>query len=311
MRTLTKMQNPKLLIFLVSVLVGLNACDHMSDEDIHQFVTAETKASRKATRNTQSALPIYDDLEGLPQDLGLGKGGKIDTVYKNQVDGISYGYMMYKPTGYDSNTNDYPVWIHLHGKGKKGNSAKRPSDLLKVQHLGPANLIKKKNWNPRYPVLVATPQTSGGWREGALRKFIKHLIEVYRINPKRIYISGNSLGAGGAWSFVSKYGDNSLCAAIVPICGNGKFEATNFRNMPVWAFHGEDDPTISVQHSIDHVNDIKALGDVTYEPKLTIYPNVKHDSWTRTFDETGMGQESSLYDPYDMNLLEWFLQYQK
>ena len=81
--------------------------------------------------------------------------------------------------------------------------------------------------------------------------------------------------------------------------------------MPVWAFHGEDDPTISVQHSIDHVNDIKALGDVTYEPKLTIYPNVKHDSWTRTFDETGMGQESSLYDPYDMNLLEWFLQYQK
>ena len=52
--------------------------------------------------------------------------------------------------------------------------------------------------------------------------------------------------------------------------------------MPVWAFHGIDDETVSVNQSDEMVNALKALGaDVKYSR----VPGVGHNVWDYTFDE--------------------------
>jgi hypothetical protein len=45
--------------------------------------------------------------------------------------------------------------------------------------------------------------------------------------------------------------------------------------------------------------------------KLTIYPGVGHDSWSMTYDGTGMRTESSDYDDFSPSIYAWMFKYQK
>ena len=45
--------------------------------------------------------------------------------------------------------------------------------------------------------------------------------------------------------------------------------------------------------------------------KLTIYPGVGHDSWTRTYNSSGMGDESTDYDPFDISIYDWMFLFEK
>lgn len=42
---------------------------------------------------------------------------------------------------------------------------------------------------------------------------------------------------------------------------------------------------------------------------VTMYPGVGHNSWTRTYDGTGMGTERADYDAFNMSIYDWMLQY--
>ena len=55
--------------------------------------------------------------------------------------------------------------------------------------------------------------------------------------------------------------------------------------VPVWAFHGEKDPTVPVRFSRDLTAAITKAGGIA---KYTEYPGVGHDSWTKACDETEM-----------------------
>lgn len=48
--------------------------------------------------------------------------------------------------------------------------------------------------------------------------------------------------------------------------------------VPVWAFHGADDPTVPVSGSRDMIAALKK-GGVKPEPKYTELPGVGHGSW--------------------------------
>jgi len=52
------------------------------------------------------------------------------------------------------------------------------------------------------------------------------------------------------------------------------------RDLPTWAFHGAQDPVVPVQHTEAMIDAIKAAGGA---PRLTIYPEAVHDSWTETY----------------------------
>lgn len=88
-------------------------------------------------------------------------------------------------------------------------------------------------------------------------------------------------------------------AAIVPIGGNGNnLSPCDVKEVPCWAFHGEDDPN-SKYGSINIVNNINACAPAP-EPlaKLTLYPGVSYDSWTNTYN----GQAGH-------DVFAWMLQY--
>ena len=93
------------------------------------------------------------------------------------------------------------------------------------------------------------------------------------------------MGGYGTWHLAVEYPERF--AAIAPICGGGMFYSEQpekmdvLKDMPVWAFHGARDRTVSVAESADLIFALKACGG---KPEFTIYPDAAHDSWTETYD---------------------------
>ncbi len=249
----------------------------------------------------------YNDLKNLPPDTG----GE-QKAFVLESTNSPYGFFAYTPGGYDDNDAEYPLLVFLHGKGERGNSASDPNKLDIVLRNGPPKLIKKGQWDPKYPMIVVSPQCHDNWwQPDKIHEFIGFIVKKYRVNLRRVYVTGLSMGGFGTFAYVGTYGDDSYAAACVPIAGGGsKSKADNFANIPTWAFHGDADKTVSAQKSIDMLNAINAAKPAV-RAKLTIYPGVGHNSWARTYDGTGIGTGHVDFDPYDQIIYDWMFTYQK
>ena len=72
-------------------------------------------------------------------------------------------------------------------------------------------------------------------------------------------------------------------AAAFPICGAGNPNWSNhLKTTPFWIFHGEEDEVVSVDFSRKMY---KALSKEKATVRLTIYPDVNHNSWDNAFAE--------------------------
>jgi predicted peptidase len=249
----------------------------------------------------------YNILSNLPKD----KGGYQTAVYYDSLKN-EYGYYVYTPSDYMSNKVVYPLLVFLHGSGERGNSSRDTSVLKKVLLHGPPMLIDKKQWNPRYPMIVVSPQChEGSWNAEKLHRLFQHLSLKYRVNKNRIYLTGLSMGGFGTFTYLQNYSDTGFVAAAVPICGGGNtLYAKQLMRVPIWAFHGDADPVVNVSRSKDMVMAINALNP-SLKAKLTIFPGIGHNSWACTYDGTGMGTESIAYDAFDMNIYDWMFRYSK
>jgi hypothetical protein len=64
----------------------------------------------------------------------------------------------------------------------------------------------------------------------------------------------------------------------LPTCGHGDpNKAAMLKDVPLWAFHGENDPTIPVKGSVEMIAALHKLGAA--EARLTLYPDIGHPSW--------------------------------
>ena len=87
------------------------------------------------------------------------------------------------------------------------------------------------------------------------------------------------MGGYGTWGLAIAYPQRF--AAIAPICGGGDPSAVcEIKDVPVWTFHGAKDTVIPVEHSEQMVEHLKSCGG---NVQFTIYPDVDHDAWTRTY----------------------------
>lgn len=250
----------------------------------------------------------YYNLNQLPVDTG-----GVHEAIPLETSDAPFGYYAYLPSGYDAiEETFYPVLIFLHGSGEKGNSATNQEVLDLVLRNGPPDMIEKGSWNPIYPMLVFSPQChDGNWQPDKLKLFLDYIVEHYKVNTRRIYLTGLSMGGYGSFSYVGTYGDNSYVAAVVPICGGGNVnQASNFVNIPLWAFHGEDDSTVLPEKSIDMVEVINTAGPMV-NARITLFPGIGHNSWDYTYEGIGMGKESPEYDPFDKTIYSWMFQYQR
>ena len=191
-----------------------------------------------------------------------------------------YGYMEYLPLEYANQPNtDWPIIIFLHGIGETGGGT-LPGLTGTVKN-GPGKLIKNGR---HFEAIVVSPQTSGGWSIGALNSFVDYCLNTYNIDENRVYVTGLSLGGGGAWNYGVNHANR--VAAIVPICGAADVNSPeNLIHTPIWAFHNSGDGTIAVGKTLGWINGIKAAGG---NPLVTIYDRNGHDAWTRTYNDDNM-----------------------
>lgn len=235
--------------------------------------------------------------------------GTFTPVPKGKTD-AEYGYFEYLPPVYLQNNQQFPLIIFLHGAGEVGDNASNPHMLRRVLKHGIPFLITRKLWNPAHPFVVISPQNHVyGWDAASLHRFLEYVFENYNIDRKRVYLTGISMGGFGIFNYLCRYSDKSGIAAAVPICGGGDVRcADNIKNIPLWAFHGDADNVVNVRYSKDIIREINKLNP-PLKAKLTIFPKVKHNSWTITYSSKGMGSENPEYDRFDMPIWDWMYRY--
>lgn len=184
-------------------------------------------------------------------------------------------YLLFLPDGYAKSKEKYPLMLFLHGAGESG------SDLMKVKVHGPPKIVETKRDFPFIVVSPQCPEVRRGWDANVLNGLVDEIVEKYRVDKDRIYVTGLSMGGFGTWALSAAYPDRF--AAIAPICGGGNpADAPKLKDMPTWVFHGAKDMTVPPQRSEDMVNALKAAGNT--QVKYTVYPEAGHDSWTETYN---------------------------
>jgi predicted peptidase len=187
----------------------------------------------------------------------------------------TYNYLLGLPAGYADEENAderWPLLLFLHGMGERGD------DLQKIRRHGPPRLLDEDG---PLPFVVVSPQCPDDewWNLPALEALIDELVRRHRIDPDRIYLTGLSMGGYGTWALAAR--NPARYAAIIPVCGGGETKwAPRLRDLPIWAFHGGQDTVVPPARSQEMVDAIRVAGG---SPKLTIYPEAGHDSWTETY----------------------------
>ena len=199
-------------------------------------------------------------------------------------------YTVFLPPSYGSSSRRWPLILFLHGAGERG------EDLRRVSRHGPPKLVASGEMD--LPFIVVAPQCPKGswWNDrdqiDNLSRLVSELETNYRIDNRRIYLTGLSMGGYGTWSLAAS--DPSRFAAIAPICGGGNLrDAGIIKDIPIWVFHGARDNVVPVSESKQMVQAIRAAGG---EPEFTIYPKAGHDSWTASYENP--------------DLYQWFLKHQ-
>jgi predicted peptidase len=195
-------------------------------------------------------------------------------IKKEHSDGAKY--QLFVPHDYKGD-KAYPVILFLHGAGETG------TDGEKQVKVGIGKAIKKDE--KTFPFIVVLPQsqkrtwkaeTEDGKRAIAI---LDETCKAYKIDDKRQYLTGLSMGGFGTWSMAAAYPER--WAAIAPICGGGDVKtAVKFKDLPCWNFHGDKDTSVNVEQSLKM---IQALKDAGGSPRYTEYPGVGHNSWDNAY----------------------------
>jgi predicted peptidase len=193
----------------------------------------------------------------------------------------------------------YPLVLFFHGSGERGNDNKK-------QLVHGVERFARPDSRSRYPCFVLAPQcptdldkqpimwTGERERMHLLKltpevavplqtalELLNMIEENYPIDPDRIYITGISMGGFAAWEALIRYPQRF--AAAIPVCGGGDVShADRIKNIPVWAFHGAEDPVVPVEYSRSMIKLIQNAGG---QPLYTEYPGVGHNSWDRAYAE--------------------------
>jgi predicted peptidase len=195
----------------------------------------------------------------------------------------------------------YPLLVFLHGSGERGND-----NALQLLH--GADLFLKEEVRRQFPAVVIFPQCpeKAAWSvfqhrrdpasadlklntdtlstpERMVKLLMDSLADNKRIDKKRIYLGGLSLGGFGTYDLIIHYPD--FFAAAFPICGqaNAPLYVRTASHLPLWIFHGAKDNVVSPQPDRDL---IKALQDAGVKTaKYTEYPEANHNSWDSAFAE--------------------------
>ena len=184
-------------------------------------------------------------------------------------------YVVFVPASYRDDRPS-PAILFLHGAGERG----KDNRLQLTAGLAPFVHARAKT----FPFLVVFPQCESSearileaWQannpDGRCALLaLEDASKRYRIDPKRVVLSGWSMGGYGAWSLA--IAEPSRWSAVVPLAGGGDVrQVAALKDVPVWAFHGALDRLVKSDADRQMVEGLKAAGGTATYTEL---PNVGH-----------------------------------
>jgi predicted peptidase len=203
------------------------------------------------------------------------KHGFLDRVHKDP-DGKEAKYVLFVPHDYKSD-KAYPVILFLHGSGETG------TDGVKQAKTGLGPAIKKNE--KEFPFIAIFPQSQKRtWKAGSedadrALAILDEVMKEYKTDPKRVYLTGLSMGGSGTWSLAAKYPDR--WAAIAPLCGGADLQSVKtIKGLPCWCFVGDKDRAQLVENNHKMIAALKEAGG---KPEFTEYKDVGHNCWDRAY----------------------------
>ena len=208
-----------------------------------------------------------------------------------KVDGVVHCYQVWIPPNYDP-SRKWPAILFLHGAGERGDEG----EMQTMVGLGPALHEGRVD----VPAIIVFPQCPPDerWAGKAWRIAIEALDQAERewsIDRRRVSLTGISMGGAGVWFLVAKY--PKRWSAIAPVCGyvhkppslpdaesptTESFAdfAQHLPPIPIWIFHGSDDPVVPVGES-------RGMADVLgANAAYTEFSNVGHNAWDPAYRTT-------------------------
>ena len=218
-------------------------------------------------------------------------------VWKNN-ESEKLNYRLRYPENFNSEKK-YPLLLFLHGSEGRGNDNEQQLwDANGIGAFSKQKIATKHEsfvFAPQVPLnerWVSTNWNTDNYRLVPISSSMRLTFEALdsfidnnkNIDENRIYVLGLSMGGWGAWDAISRR--PNFFAAAVPICGGGDPEqAIYFKDVNIWAWHGEEDNVIDVKKSQDMVQALlKVKGNIKYsEIKVR-----GHDSWLDVWNSSDL-----------------------
>ena len=224
---------------------------------------------------------------------------KWSNLYEPHADG-KMPYRLMKPLGFDSNQS-YPLIVSLHGGGGRGTDNKKQ---LKSWN----RLLAEKQNRTDYPCYVLAPQADRLWDEAHFKEIKKVIAALPSVDMNRIYILGHSMGGHGTYILIQI--EPGYFAAAAPSAGSGLRRSEPFitasviKDLPIWAFHGDNDKVCPIERDQKLFAQMKELGG---NMKLTTWKGDGHGVSEKmiTGSDNGTTQVSSKRCDPEPVFLKW------
>jgi predicted peptidase len=205
-------------------------------------------------------------------------------LYRTVVSGgKTYAYNVFIPPTYNAD-RPWPTILFLHGSGERGN------DGFFQTEVGIGRTLRRNHG--MIPAIVVMPQCPQGktWNDPEIAKMALDALEdvskTYRVDEKRLYLTGLSLGGRGCWYIAAR--TKGAFAAVLPICGGGDpKDAAKLTNVPIWAHHGTEDKNVPIAETQRIVDAVEAAGG---DVRFTRIAGADHVIWDRVYGDPKVWQ---------------------
>lgn len=230
-------------------------------------------------------------------------------------------FLLQLPYNYNFDSDKrYPLLVFLHGRGERGDDLNK----LMMQGTPPFHYddypVLNKNFILLSPQL---PKTLKYWVPRDLQMVIASIMEKYRVDPSRIYLTGISMGGIGGWELLKSSPDLFAATALFagvplkliknpgepkprfhagPVRLDKSLAKSGLRSMPFLAIHCDNDRLIPASGSLRMVAALKELGN--NRATQIIRKGCGHGAWGKVYR-----REMPILRKKD--IFYWFLQHSK
>jgi predicted peptidase len=295
---LKKIINPVLCLLLLFVCNPLIAANSASDQLLRlSYFSAATEKNRDYfvylpvgyEKNRQKKWPVLFFLHGHGQ-----RGNGLDDLDYVLVHGpLMEAWIQRRELPFIIISPQLPLEFGIEGVEEDHSADPRPARLRKgvpernygFKSAMPIRRVSGDEFPEGPHSRFKTYPDLGGWIsiEDELLSMLHTVLEKYRADSNRVYLTGISYGGFGTFDMAAKYPQR--WAAIAPIVGTGKLRdagAIARARLPIWMFGGGKDTTVKPHWLYQMAEALESAGHPAL--RFTVHEDMDHDAWKRVYE---------------------------